>query len=102
MDPSWKGETCRRYGLFSERRNRSKIWTLLGKEKQVEDMAPKMDVETLKHVASLHVPVPHMKTIMTKDLYPSLLIYLCDYSLGGKKRRHEHRPGKEPIPLTLS
>ena len=37
-NPSQKEETGRRYGPFSKRRNRSKIWTLFGKEEQVKDM----------------------------------------------------------------
>ena len=35
-----KGRTSRRYGPSSEIRNKSKIWTLLGKEEQVDDMNP--------------------------------------------------------------
>ena len=38
MDPSQKGETGRRYRLSLERKNKSNIWTLFGKEEQVEDM----------------------------------------------------------------
>ena len=29
-----------KYGISSKRRNNSKIWTLFGKEEQVEDMNP--------------------------------------------------------------
>ena len=38
MDSPRKGEIGRRYGLSSKRRNMSKIWTLLVKEEQVEDI----------------------------------------------------------------
>ena len=38
MDPSRKEETCRRYRISLERKNKSKLWTLFGKEEQVEDM----------------------------------------------------------------
>ena len=40
IDSLRKGRTGQRYGLSSERRNKSKIWTLLGKEEQVVDMNP--------------------------------------------------------------
>ena len=40
MDSPQKGETGRRYGLSSKRRNKSKIWTLLEKEEHVKDMNP--------------------------------------------------------------
>ena len=40
MDSHQKGRIGRIYGISSERRNRSNIWTLLGKEEQVEDMNP--------------------------------------------------------------
>ena len=45
IDPSQKGETSQRYGPFSKRRNKSKIWTLLKNEKHVEDMDPSQKVE---------------------------------------------------------
>ena len=35
-----KGRTSQRCGLSSERRNKSKIWTILEKEEQVETMNP--------------------------------------------------------------
>ena len=38
MDSPRKGEIGRRYRLSSERKNKSKIWTLFKKEEHVEDM----------------------------------------------------------------
>ena len=35
-----KGRTIQIHGLSLERRNMSKIWNLLGKEEQIEDMNP--------------------------------------------------------------
>ena len=54
MDPSQKGETGRRYGLSSERKNKLKIWTFFGKKEQVEDMdSPQKGIIGRRHEASL-------------------------------------------------